>query len=332
MNERVAFSVNQSFCKQLIIDQIPNIHISLDTVNHWYQVALGFYKSGKYAKELSMTEIVDLGAIQLQLLYGNHDPSKHTSGFLDDRGKNNVIHPTYKRDANVELEIYKSHEKYKDLTEVELKKKFTNLVRIAKRLAENFFMGYIYSADKIETREVGILASETVVIFDSGNQEILHQIPIHKLLGWNVQHTSTHEREKLRQTLGHVSHLHQIVLDQGQGLPVIRILTAKREELKVKLEGVLSHHKSSMKKKEEEEKMLERKNQQESNRKSVVVNQDLHTGQVIQVSTQCWLFDDKEVTANEVIVRLVSRKLILLDAEEKIILEAAVDWIKLWVS
>ena len=50
----------------------------------------------------------DFAAIQMQVVYGDHDPTKHKEGFLDPL---TFFPPAYRKDKKLEKEVYLEHKK-----------------------------------------------------------------------------------------------------------------------------------------------------------------------------------------------------------------------------
>eukprot|EP01125_Pyxidicula_operculata_P012458 TRINITY_DN4089_c0_g1_i1.p1 TRINITY_DN4089_c0_g1~~TRINITY_DN4089_c0_g1_i1.p1 ORF type:complete len:697 (-),score=152.45 TRINITY_DN4089_c0_g1_i1:100-2190(-) len=325
--------------KKLLEEGTDLVPIPPSSLENWYGMALTSSKQGKYAKEITREEVIEMGALQLQIVYGDSDPTKHKIGFLDEKTKGNIIHNMFKRDVELERECYHFHAGLKGMSSEDAKSRYVTIMRIVKRVAENIFDGFLYSADKIEIRDVIVVVSDTVFIMDSKTQEIVQKVPIESFHGWAPQHTSTTERDKLRKILGqgNVGHLHQLILDMGPGTPVIRILSGKRDELQAKLQSHLQFLNERKKEKKLNEAKVEVTNNTSITTTTTTTTTSTSTSDISKyppgsIAAQCWLFDEKEVTTQPVFVKFASSKVHLLSTTEddKIILEFPIDWIKTW--
>ena len=88
------------------------------------------------------------------------------------------MHIKYRKDATLEPDIYTWHAKLREYDQPTAKRRYIDITRIAKRVSENTFPGYLYSADKIEAKEVFLLVSETVLIFDPKTEDVLQSVPV----------------------------------------------------------------------------------------------------------------------------------------------------------
>lgn len=62
--------------------------------------------SGHY--QMTHNDARDFGALQLQIMFGDHDPNKHKKGFIT---LDAFVSPTYRKDKKIEAEIYLEHKK-----------------------------------------------------------------------------------------------------------------------------------------------------------------------------------------------------------------------------
>eukprot|EP01122_Echinamoeba_exundans_P008802 TRINITY_DN2994_c0_g1_i1.p1 TRINITY_DN2994_c0_g1~~TRINITY_DN2994_c0_g1_i1.p1 ORF type:complete len:1692 (+),score=432.74 TRINITY_DN2994_c0_g1_i1:91-5166(+) len=90
---------------------------------------------GKY-DPLERQEAIELAAIQMQILHGNHDPAKHIPGFLD---LNKFLSAPWRKDKKIELEILKEHKKLVNTTLNNAQFRYVQLVRSLRSFGFTFF-------------------------------------------------------------------------------------------------------------------------------------------------------------------------------------------------
>jgi hypothetical protein len=210
-------------------------------------------------------------------------------------------------------------------------------MRLLRRLEENLFNIYVYSADKIEAKEGVLIVGEVIIIFEDQNQPSLYEVPISQLISSHEAHTATNERERLRKQLGHVSHLHQIVLDIGKEA-VLRILSSDRDAIRRRLEGVIESVNKAKQEKDAEElekqRLQQQQQQQQQEKQSPAVQQpkvEKYTLLPSSFQIACWLFNETDSDISDIVVTVEDSRILVLDAQSHEILKnISVDTIKSW--
>lgn len=89
---------------------------------------------GKYP--VTRNDAKDFAAIQMQITYGDHDPSKHKPGFLD---PNLFLPLLYRKDKKIQAEIFRDHKKLVGMSDMNAKYRYCQLVRSLKSYGITFF-------------------------------------------------------------------------------------------------------------------------------------------------------------------------------------------------
>jgi len=78
----------------------------------------------------------DFAAIQMQVVYGDHDPTKHKEGWID---VNQFFPPAYRKDKKLEKEVYTEHRKLVGTKDMNAKYRYVQLVRSLKSYGITYF-------------------------------------------------------------------------------------------------------------------------------------------------------------------------------------------------
>eukprot|EP01124_Arcella_intermedia_P021176 TRINITY_DN2915_c0_g1_i1.p1 TRINITY_DN2915_c0_g1~~TRINITY_DN2915_c0_g1_i1.p1 ORF type:complete len:561 (-),score=106.12 TRINITY_DN2915_c0_g1_i1:15-1697(-) len=290
-------------------------------------------KEGRFANVIAREDVIMLAALQFQLMVGDHNPALHTIGFMTEKEKVKYIHTAFRKDTSIEADIYLEHAKLKGKGENEIKRHYVTITRVLKRLAENLLPIQIYSADKIEAKEAVLVVGENLIIFDAKDQATLFDIPVNDIHRITDQHTSTHEREKLRKQLGHVSHLHQVIIDYGKN-SILRVMSGDRDAVKRRYEGIIELMDTLKKEKEiEEAEQLKLRSQQLQQQQPQQTPKTIVQEPSLLIAGQYWLFSIEKCEIQEIKIKvfLNTHLFQIFNANTNIlILEVNIDSFQCW--
>lgn len=89
---------------------------------------------GRYP--VTRTDAKDFAALQMQIVYGDHDPNKHKPGFFDVK---TFLPPPYRKDKTIVSDILRDHKKLVGMKEMNAKFRYVQLVRSLKTYGITFF-------------------------------------------------------------------------------------------------------------------------------------------------------------------------------------------------
>ena len=89
---------------------------------------------GRYP--VTRTDAKDFAALQMQIVYGDHDPNKHKAGFFDLKV---FLPPAYRKDKTIVADILRDHKKLVGMKEMNAKFRYVQLVRSLKTYGITFF-------------------------------------------------------------------------------------------------------------------------------------------------------------------------------------------------
>eukprot|EP01124_Arcella_intermedia_P017332 TRINITY_DN240_c0_g2_i1.p1 TRINITY_DN240_c0_g2~~TRINITY_DN240_c0_g2_i1.p1 ORF type:complete len:627 (+),score=173.80 TRINITY_DN240_c0_g2_i1:195-1883(+) len=265
-------------------------------------------------------QVVSMAALLLHVVVGVYDENRWEDK-LDEPSRVNFIPVQWRREPGLDIEILKQYQQYSNNPLKESKRKFIELIRLVRRTNENIFQIYIYSADKIETREAILVVGEEIHIFDSENQSPIHNFPVQSVVSICNQHTSKNEREKLRRQLGHVSKLHQMVIEVDKG-SIIRILAIDREAIRRRIDASIDISIES----EREKQYLQSLSQNVPAEPLETTSSFLNAEEIIS-----WEFHPHNVSVKDVFVKVIGKSMVIISAfNEEMLHEISGDWIKSW--
>eukprot|EP01128_Nolandella_sp_AFSM9_P012687 TRINITY_DN951_c0_g2_i2.p1 TRINITY_DN951_c0_g2~~TRINITY_DN951_c0_g2_i2.p1 ORF type:complete len:2415 (-),score=843.80 TRINITY_DN951_c0_g2_i2:361-7515(-) len=90
--------------------------------------------TGKY--QITRTDARDFAAIQMQVVYGDHDPAKHKPGWVD---MSEFYPPQYRKDKKIERDTYNEHKKLIGTRDMNAKFRYVQLVRSNKAYGVTYF-------------------------------------------------------------------------------------------------------------------------------------------------------------------------------------------------
>lgn len=81
-------------------------------------------------------EVIDLAAVQAQIVTGSHDPNKHKPGFLD---LSKYVPASWLKEKKLEIDILAEHKKLAGTLELDAKYRYVQLVRVLKNYGITIF-------------------------------------------------------------------------------------------------------------------------------------------------------------------------------------------------
>jgi len=185
-----------------------------------------------------------LAALQLQVVYGDHDSTLHKPSLIPEKRRMGFIHPKFRKDTRFMEQMFLEHVRYKNLDKTSAKRRYINIVRVLKRASENVFICHLYSTDKsdlVTIRKILLIISERVIGMDANNQVVVNDIPIDSIRALNNHHTSASEHEvfkSARRKLNNAEKLHLLVIDLG--VTSVSLLTESRTAIRNTFETCLN--------------------------------------------------------------------------------------------
>ena len=136
--------------------------------------------SGKHP--CTLDEAAQLGAIQMQVDFGNHDPDKHKSGFIKLK---NFVPPEYQKTKDLEKRIYNEHAKLQGTTDLNAKFRYVQLIRSMKTYGVSFFFVKepIPKSKKTKVVLLGI-TKQSIVRLDADTKATLTEWKLTQLRRW----------------------------------------------------------------------------------------------------------------------------------------------------
>ena len=129
-------------------------------------------------------EAAQFGGIQMQIIYGNQDPTKHKPGFAKMK---DIIPAEYAKNKDVEKQVYKEHSILQGTTELNAKFRYVQLIRSLRSYGTTFFM-VTEPADKaLKKKAQNVLFGVTkssVVRMDVESKKILSEWKLTQLRNW----------------------------------------------------------------------------------------------------------------------------------------------------
>lgn len=90
--------------------------------------------TGKYS--ITRTDAKDFAALQLQIVYGDHDPAKHVPGFFE---VDKFLPEDFRKDKKIVADILRDHRKLVGMNEMSAKFRYVQLVRSLKTYGITYF-------------------------------------------------------------------------------------------------------------------------------------------------------------------------------------------------
>lgn len=135
--------------------------------------------SGKHPATLE--ESAQLGALQLQIQYGNHEPDKHRPGFVK---LVDFCPPEYRKDKDFEKRMYSEHKKLQGMKDLNAKFRYVQLCRSLKTYGVTFYLVAEKSKRNKMTPILLGINREKVMRVDVYSKEIVKAWPLTTLRRW----------------------------------------------------------------------------------------------------------------------------------------------------
>eukprot|EP01123_Difflugia_compressa_P001391 TRINITY_DN115_c0_g2_i1.p1 TRINITY_DN115_c0_g2~~TRINITY_DN115_c0_g2_i1.p1 ORF type:complete len:1556 (-),score=395.56 TRINITY_DN115_c0_g2_i1:1402-6069(-) len=143
---------------------------------------------GKYP--ITRNDAKDFAAIQMQIVYGDHDPNKHKVGFIDP----NIFLPLpYRKDKKIQTEILRDHKKMAGMSDMNAKYRYCQLVRSLKSYGITFFDCKEKIVDKKQANKkpdhvlIGI-TKEKIIKVDPETQRTIKDWTFEQMRRWSYAH------------------------------------------------------------------------------------------------------------------------------------------------
>eukprot|EP01125_Pyxidicula_operculata_P006605 TRINITY_DN227_c1_g1_i1.p1 TRINITY_DN227_c1_g1~~TRINITY_DN227_c1_g1_i1.p1 ORF type:complete len:2471 (-),score=884.91 TRINITY_DN227_c1_g1_i1:132-7544(-) len=141
---------------------------------------------GKYP--VTRGDAKDFAALQMQIVYGDHDPNKHKPGFYD---KNSFLPKQYRKDDKLEKEILRDHKKLVGMKEMNAKYRYVQLVRSLKTYGITFFDCKEKPRGKKKGARVFIgVTREKICKVDPETMQTVKEWTIEQMRRWSFAHGS----------------------------------------------------------------------------------------------------------------------------------------------
>eukprot|EP01124_Arcella_intermedia_P012007 TRINITY_DN1832_c0_g1_i1.p1 TRINITY_DN1832_c0_g1~~TRINITY_DN1832_c0_g1_i1.p1 ORF type:complete len:2470 (-),score=665.52 TRINITY_DN1832_c0_g1_i1:45-7454(-) len=144
---------------------------------------------GKYP--VTRNDAKDFAAIQMQITYGDHDPSKHKPGFLD---PNLFLPLLYRKDKKIQAEIFRDHKKLVGMSDMNAKYRYCQLVRSLKSYGITFFdcrekqtKGKQKNDKKSDRILIGV-TKEKILKVDPETQRTIKEWTFEQMRRWSFAH------------------------------------------------------------------------------------------------------------------------------------------------
>lgn len=151
-------------------------------LNLIYMQAFSNIVSGKF-DPLQRQEAVELAALQVQIVYGDHDPQRHKVGFLDIK---QLVSPMFRKDKKIEADILKEHEKYVRMPQLNAKYRFMQVARTLKSYGITTFH-VLEMVDESKKKTIPYLLGITkdkLIKMDAETHDVIKEWPIEWLRRW----------------------------------------------------------------------------------------------------------------------------------------------------
>ncbi|KAK6099239.1 hypothetical protein MT418_000678 [Batrachochytrium dendrobatidis] len=127
-------------------------------------------------------ESAQLGAIQLQIQYGNHEPDKHKPGFVKVK---DYIPPEYHKNKDIEKRMYNEHSKLHGMSELNAKFRYVQMCRSLKTYGTTFFVVKEPAAKrkKATTMLLGV-TKQSILRVDLETKEIVQEWKLTQIRRW----------------------------------------------------------------------------------------------------------------------------------------------------
>jgi len=143
---------------------------------------------GKYP--ITRTDAKDFAAIQMQIVYGDHDPNKHKPGFLN---VDTFLPLPYRKDTQIQAEIFRDHKKLVGLDDMDAKSRYCQLVISLKIYGITFFDCKEYVKGKKPTDKKGDriligITKEKIMKVDPETQKTVKDWTFEQMRRWSYAH------------------------------------------------------------------------------------------------------------------------------------------------
>jgi talin len=101
-----------------------------------YMQAVAALLAGDYEPMLRQ-ELIDLAAVQIQIVTGSSDPNKHKPGFLD---LAKYLPAVCLKDKKIEADLLTEHKRLSGMTELDAKYRYVQLARVLKNYGRTLFI------------------------------------------------------------------------------------------------------------------------------------------------------------------------------------------------
>nr|KAJ3421186.1 Talin-1 [Polyrhizophydium stewartii] len=136
--------------------------------------------SGKHP--CTAVEAAQLGAIQMQIQFGNHEPDKHKPGFVKLK---DFVPPEYQKNKDVEKKMFGEHSKLQGMTELNAKFRYVQMCRSLKTYGTTFFVVKEPATKKKKAANVLLgVTKQNVVRMDIETKEVLGEWKLTQIRRW----------------------------------------------------------------------------------------------------------------------------------------------------
>eukprot|EP01122_Echinamoeba_exundans_P006474 TRINITY_DN1832_c0_g2_i1.p1 TRINITY_DN1832_c0_g2~~TRINITY_DN1832_c0_g2_i1.p1 ORF type:complete len:1932 (+),score=539.51 TRINITY_DN1832_c0_g2_i1:105-5900(+) len=133
-------------------------------------------------------ELIDLAAVQIQIVTGSHDPNKHKPGFLD---LSKYLPAAWLKDKKIEADLLAEHKRLSGMSELDAKYRYVQLARVLKNYGRTLFV--VLEAQDKNSRVTKIkkpfeiilaINKENIEKWDAETREVLKQWPLLTVRRW----------------------------------------------------------------------------------------------------------------------------------------------------
>ena len=181
---------NMVFSKRLYVDKIGEVPQDPVELHLLYTQAKGCVLRGKYA--VTDTEALLLAALTLQIEYGNHNPEKHTAGFLRNELIKYIPKHLYglQKPEVWEKDFVSTHMKMKGFTEMMSKQAYVKSSQKFRGYGFTFFQAKQSHLAKKEAKTIFLGVNvDGVAIFKTSDKSLYETYRFAKLKSWAASAT-----------------------------------------------------------------------------------------------------------------------------------------------
>ncbi|CAK9293387.1 unnamed protein product, partial [Gordionus sp. m RMFG-2023] len=133
---------------------------------------------------VTLEQACKFAGIQCQILYGDHNPLKHKSGFLD---LQELIVKDFRKMKGLEKKIYEEHKTFCGSNEIDSKVSYVKLARALKTYGVTFFLvkEKMKGKNRLRPRLLGI-TKDSVLKLDEQTKEMVQTWPLTRVKRWGA--------------------------------------------------------------------------------------------------------------------------------------------------